>query len=54
MKTLKKIGQIIVSVLLFILGLPLFCLYGIGIGIWDLIGVILLYNSRSNEDSALD
>lgn len=53
MKTLKKIGQIIISVLLFIFGLPLFCLYGIGIGIWDLIEVILFYNSRRNEDSTL-
>lgn len=53
MKTLQKIGQIIISVLLCICGLPLFCLYGIGIGIWDLIEVILFYNSRRNEDSTL-
>lgn len=54
MKTLQKIGQIIISVLLFICGLPLFCLYGLGIGIWDLIEIILFYNSRRNEDSTLD
>lgn len=53
MKILKKIGQIIISVLLFIFGLPLFCLYGISIGIWDLIEIILFYNSKRDEKSTL-
>lgn len=46
MTTLEKIGQGLAVVLLLILGLPIFCLYGLYIGIRDLIDVIKFYYNR--------
>lgn len=46
MTTLEKIGQGLAVVLLIILGLPIFCLYGLYIGIRDLIDVIKFYYNR--------
>ena len=46
MTTLEKIGQGLVVTLLLILGLPIFCLYGLYIGIRDLIDVIKFYYNR--------
>lgn len=46
MSTLEKIGQGLVAGLLIILGLPVFCLYGLYIGICDLIDVIKFYYNR--------
>ena len=46
MTTLEKIGQGLVVALLLILGLPAFCIYGLYIGIHDLIDVIKFYYNR--------
>lgn len=46
MTTLEKIGQGLAVVLLLILGLPIFCLYGLYIGIRDLIDVIKFYYNK--------
>jgi hypothetical protein len=40
---LEKIGQGLAVMLLLILGLPVFCIYGLYIGIRDLIDVIRFY-----------
>lgn len=46
MTTLEKIEQGLAIVLLFILGLPVFCIYGLYIGIRDLIDVAKFYYNR--------
>lgn len=46
MTTLEKIGQSLFGVLLLILGLPAFCIYGLYLGIRDLIDVIKFYYKR--------
>ena len=46
MITLEKIGQGLVGILLLILGLPAFCIYGLCIGIHDLIDLIKFYYKR--------
>lgn len=46
MTTLEKIGQGLAVTLLLILGLPIFCIYGLYIGIRDLIDVIKFYYNR--------
>jgi hypothetical protein len=46
MTTLEKIGQGLVGILLLILGLPAFCIYGLYVGIYDLIDVIKFYYNR--------
>lgn len=46
MTTLEKIGQSLFGVLFLILGLPIFCIYGLYIGILNLIDVIKLYYNR--------
>lgn len=53
MTTLEKIGQGLVVLLLLILGLPAFCIYGLYIGIRDLIDVIKFYCRWENENSTL-
>lgn len=46
MTTLEKIGQGLVVVLLFIFGLPIFCTYGLYVGICDLIDIVKFYYNR--------
>ena len=46
MTTLEKIGQGLVVALLIILGLPLFCIYGLYIGMRDLIDLARFYYNR--------
>lgn len=46
MTTLEKIGQGLAIILLFILGLPVFCIYGLYVGIRDLIDVAKFYYNR--------
>ena len=46
MITLGKIGQGLIGVLLFILSLPIFCIYGLYIGIRDLVDVVKFYYNR--------
>lgn len=46
MTTLEKIKQGLVILLLLIFGLPVFCIYGLYIGIHDLIDVIKFYYNR--------
>ncbi len=46
MTTLEKIGQGIVIVILFILGIPVFSLYGLYVGIRELIDTIQFYYSQ--------
>lgn len=46
MTTLEKIGQGLVVALLLILGFPIFCIYGLYVGIRDLIDVIKFYYNR--------
>ena len=46
MTTLEKIGQSLFGVLFLILGLPAFCIYGLYVGIRDLIDVIKFYYNR--------
>ena len=43
MTTLEKIGHGLIAALLFILGLPLFCIYGLYVGIHDLIDITKFY-----------
>ena len=43
MTTLEKIGQGLIGILFLILGLPAFCIYGLYVGIRDLIDVIKFY-----------
>lgn len=53
MSRLEKIEQCLAIVFLFILGLPVFCIYGLYIGIRDLIDVIKFYYRWENENSTL-
>lgn len=46
MTTLEKIGQGIIGILIFILGFPTFCIYGLYIGIRDLIDTMKFYCNR--------
>lgn len=46
MTTLEKIGQGLAITLLLILGLPIFCIYGLCIGIRDLIDIAKFYYNR--------
>lgn len=46
MTTLEKIGQGLAVALLLILGLPIFCIYGLYIGIRDLIDLARFYYNR--------
>ena len=46
MTTLEKIGQGLVVALLIILGLPIFCIYGLYIGMRDLIDLARFYYNR--------
>lgn len=43
MTTLEKVEQCLAVGILFILGLPVFCIYGICVGIRDLIDVAKFY-----------
>ena len=46
MTTLEKIGQGLAVTLLLILGLPIFCMYGLYVGIRDLIDLARFYYNR--------
>ena len=46
MTILEKVEQCLAIVLLFILGLPVFCIYGLYVGIRDLIDVTKFYYNR--------
>ena len=46
MAILEKVEQCLAVALLFILGLPIFCIYGLWIGIRDLIDVTKFYYNR--------
>lgn len=46
MTTLEKVEQCLTIVVLFIIGLPVFCIYGLYVGIRDLIDVTKFYYNR--------
>lgn len=53
MAILEKLNKGLAIVLLFILGLPVFCIYGLYIGIRDLIDVAKFYYNLGNENGTL-